>query len=110
MADPVLNTADVLIAGVPWPRNKLFAVIAGVTTLLLTGIVTASAAPAVLGGAAVGIMVGLGLKAPIQSRPSSRSGQLSDGIDAPRSGCDLLGELPSPFGQDAFGDRIRTID
>jgi hypothetical protein len=44
---------------VPWPRYKLFAVIAGVLTLLLVGAVTASAGPAVLGGAGVAVAVGL---------------------------------------------------
>lgn len=51
-----------LVAGVPWPRHKLFAVIAGLVTLLLVGAVTSSAAPAVLAGAGVGVAVGLLLK------------------------------------------------
>jgi hypothetical protein len=54
---------DVLIAGVRWPRHKLFAVIAGFVTLLLVAAVTTSAAPSVLGAAAVAIVVGLALKA-----------------------------------------------
>jgi hypothetical protein len=54
--------ADVLVAGVPWPRHKLFAVIAGLVTLLLVGAVTASGAAAVLGGAAVAVAVGLTLR------------------------------------------------
>ncbi|OBI89804.1 hypothetical protein [Mycobacterium asiaticum] len=62
MTQPALNRSDVLVAGVPWPRHKLFAVIAGLVTLLLVGAVTASAAPAVLGGAGVGVAVGLLLK------------------------------------------------
>ncbi|OBJ47979.1 hypothetical protein [Mycobacterium asiaticum] len=62
MTQPALSRTDVLVAGVPWPRHKLFAVIAGVLTLLLVGAVTASAAPAVLSGAGVGIAVGLLLK------------------------------------------------
>jgi hypothetical protein len=57
------NNSEVLVAGVPWPRHKLFAVLAGLVTLLLVGAVTASAAPAVLGGAGVAVMVGLALKA-----------------------------------------------
>ncbi|KZS63691.1 hypothetical protein A4G26_01030 [Mycobacterium kansasii] len=56
------NNANVLIAGVPWPRHKLFAVIAGFAALVLLGVVTMSAAAAVLGAAAVGIVVGLVLK------------------------------------------------
>ncbi|WP_262491025.1 hypothetical protein [Mycobacterium simiae] len=31
------NSADVLIADVPWPRHKLYAVIAGLVTLVLLG-------------------------------------------------------------------------
>jgi hypothetical protein len=63
------NNSDVLIAGVPWPRHKLFAVIAGFVTLVLVGLVTTSAAPSVLGGAGVAIVVGLLLK--VLSQPES---------------------------------------
>ena len=56
------NNSDVLIAGVPWPLHKLFAVIAGFVTLVLVGVLTTSAAPSVLGGAAVAVVVGLVLK------------------------------------------------
>jgi hypothetical protein len=62
-----MHRTDVLVAGVPWPRHKLFAVIAGLVTLLLVGLFTTSAAPSVLGGAAVAIAVGLVLKP--HSRP-----------------------------------------
>lgn len=62
MPDPV-KTSEVLVAGVPWPRHKLFAVLAGFVTLLLVGVSTTSAAPSVLGGAGVAIVVGLVLKA-----------------------------------------------
>ena len=58
-----MHTADVLVAGVPWPRHKLFAVIAGLVTLLVLGVLTTSAAPSVLGGAAVAMVVGMSLKA-----------------------------------------------
>ncbi len=54
--------SDVLVAGVPWPRHKLFAVLAGLVTLLLVGAVTASGAAAVLSGAAVAIAVALTLR------------------------------------------------
>jgi hypothetical protein len=57
------NTSDVLIAGVPWPRHKLFAVVAGFVTLLVVWALTASAAPSVLGAAGAGVVVGLVLKA-----------------------------------------------
>ncbi|MGB9307529.1 MAG: hypothetical protein WCB92_28745 [Mycobacterium sp.] len=56
------NQSDVLVAGVPWPRHKLFAVLAGLVTLLLVGAVTASGAAAFLSGAAVAVTVGLALK------------------------------------------------
>jgi hypothetical protein len=59
MTRPVIDSTTVLVAGVPWPRHKVFAVVAGVLTLLLVGAVTASAAPAVLGGAGVAVAVGL---------------------------------------------------
>ena len=55
--------SDVLIAGVPWPRHKLFAVIVGFITLLLVGALTSSAAPSVLGAAGAAVVVGLVLKA-----------------------------------------------
>jgi hypothetical protein len=61
MTLPALSSTDVLVAGVPWPRHKLCAVLAGLVTLVVVGVVTTSAAPAV-GGAAVGIVVGLALK------------------------------------------------
>ena len=57
-----------LVAGVPWPRHKLFAVIAGFVTLLLVGMMTTSAAPAVLSGAGVAVAVGLALRALTQPR------------------------------------------
>jgi len=60
---PAFSSTDVLVAGVPWPRHKLFAVIAGLVTLALVGVATTSAAPAVLGGAAVAVVVGLTLRA-----------------------------------------------
>jgi len=62
MTLPAVSSTDVLVAGVPWPRHTLFAVLAGLVTLVVVGVVTTSAAPAVLGGAAVGIVVGLALK------------------------------------------------
>jgi hypothetical protein len=63
MTLPAFSSTDVLVAGVPWPRHKLFAVIAGLITLALIGMVTTSAAPAVLGGAAVALVVGLTVRA-----------------------------------------------
>lgn len=62
MTLPALNTSDVLIAGVPWPRHKLFAVIAGLVTFLIIGALTTTAATAVLSGTGVGVAVGLALK------------------------------------------------
>ncbi|HTY27541.1 MAG TPA: hypothetical protein VMD51_05255 [Mycobacterium sp.] len=51
--------AEVAIAGVPWPVYKLLALAAGLVALVLVGIVTASAAPAVLTAAAVTTVVWL---------------------------------------------------
>lgn len=62
MTQPVINSSDVLIAGVAWPRYKVFALVAGLLTLLLIGTVTTSAAAAVLGAAGVAVVVGLVLK------------------------------------------------
>jgi hypothetical protein len=60
------TTSDVLIAGVPWPRYKLIAVIAGLGAMLLVGVLTTRAAPSVLAGAGVGVVVGLALKVAYQ--------------------------------------------
>ena len=49
--------SQVLIAGVPWPIYKLVALLAGLSVLLIVGIATGSAAPAVLSAAAVATVV-----------------------------------------------------
>jgi hypothetical protein len=47
-----MTTTDyVPIAGVPWPRYKLVALVVGFAVLVIVGIVTAAASPAVLAGA-----------------------------------------------------------
>lgn len=51
--------SEVHIAGVPWPAYKLVAVAVGALVFLIVGVVTASAAPAVLGGAAAATVVWL---------------------------------------------------
>ena len=53
------NTREVSIAGVPWPRYKLVALIAGLVVALVVGVVTTNPASAVLTGAAVGALVWL---------------------------------------------------
>ncbi len=53
---------EVLIAGVPWPVYKLAALLVGVFVLIAVGVVTASAAPAVLTAAASATAVWLGLR------------------------------------------------
>jgi hypothetical protein len=50
---------NVPIAGVPWPLYKVLALTAGFAVLIIVGIVTMSAAPAVLAGASVGTTVWL---------------------------------------------------
>lgn len=62
VSQPALHSSYVLVADVPWPRHKLFALIAGIVTLILLSVVTASAAPSVLGAAGVAVAVALVLK------------------------------------------------
>jgi hypothetical protein len=50
-------SAQVPIAGVPWPLYKLVALAAGLVALIVVGVVTASAAPAVLTAAGVTTVV-----------------------------------------------------
>ncbi|CAN5441573.1 hypothetical protein BH09ACT8_BH09ACT8_00670 [soil metagenome] len=53
--------AEIQIAGVPWPAYKVLALVLGLLVLAIVGVATASAAPAVLGGAATATVVWLGL-------------------------------------------------
>jgi hypothetical protein len=59
-------SAEVPIAGVPWPVYKLVALALGLLTLVVVFLVTASAAPAVLTAAAVTtvVWVGFGVRRP----------------------------------------------
>ncbi|MDA3637962.1 hypothetical protein [Mycobacterium xenopi] len=59
---------EMLVAGVPWPRYKAVALIAGFATLLLVAVLTASVAPSVLAAAGVSVSVGVVLKALQQPR------------------------------------------
>jgi hypothetical protein len=54
-------SSDVFIAGVPWPVYKVLALVVGLFVLVAVAFVTASAASAVLGGAAAATVVWLGL-------------------------------------------------
>ena len=54
-------STEVRIAGVPWPAYKLIALAVGVLVLVVVGLATMSATPAVLGGAAAAVTVWLGL-------------------------------------------------
>lgn len=58
----------ILIAGVPWPRYKVAALLAGLATLLVVAVLTASAAASVLAAAGVAGVVGLLLRMLPQSR------------------------------------------
>ncbi|MEV0670199.1 hypothetical protein [Mycobacterium sp. NPDC050441] len=49
------------IAGVPWPTYKLIALAIGALVLVVVGLATMSAAPAVLSAAAAAIVAWLGL-------------------------------------------------
>ncbi|AQT80377.1 hypothetical protein B1R94_15550 [Mycolicibacterium litorale] len=51
--------AQVSIAGVPWPVYKLVALLLGMLTFVVVGIITAQAAPAVLTAAAISTLVWL---------------------------------------------------
>lgn len=51
--------AEVRIAGVPWPVYKLVALAVGFLVLLVVGVATMSAAPAVLSGAGAATVVWL---------------------------------------------------
>jgi len=59
-------SAEVLIAGVPWPVYKLVALALGLLALVVVFLVTASAAPAVLTATAVTtvVWVGFGVRRP----------------------------------------------
>lgn len=48
---------EVRIAGVPWPAYKVLALAVGVLVFLVVGVMTASAAPAVLSGAAAAVAI-----------------------------------------------------
>ena len=62
MTTPRHEHSLVLVAGVPWPRYKLIALLAGLVTLLAVAVLTNSAAPAVLAAAAAAGGIGLLLK------------------------------------------------
>ncbi len=50
---------EVSIAGVPWPAYKVVALAVGLLVLVVVGLIAASAAPAVLGGAGAAAVVWL---------------------------------------------------
>lgn len=54
------RAATVSIAGVPWPRYKVLALIAALITFVAVGVVATAAAPAVLTAAAVATVVWIG--------------------------------------------------
>ena len=62
-------TCDVSVAGVPWPAYKLIALVLGVVVALAVGITTATAATAVLTGAAVGTVAWVAFSALCSTRP-----------------------------------------
>jgi hypothetical protein len=53
-------TCEIPVAGIPWPAYKLYALAIGVVVLLLVGLITMSAGPAVLSAAAAASVVWLG--------------------------------------------------
>jgi hypothetical protein len=52
---------EVHIAGIAWPAYKLIALAIGVLVLVVVGLATTNAAPAVLSAAGIGAIVWLGL-------------------------------------------------
>lgn len=54
-------TSEVSIAGVPWPAYKVLALVVGLLIAVIVAVATTSAMPVVLGGAAAGTIVWLGL-------------------------------------------------
>ncbi len=55
------SASTVSIAGVPWPAYKVVALLVGLLVFAIVALTTTAAAPAVLGGAAVGLVVWIGL-------------------------------------------------
>ena len=60
--DEVTVNDEIPIAGVPWPVYKLAALLVGAVVLVVVGVVTGSAAPAVLTAAGTATAVWLGLR------------------------------------------------
>lgn len=54
-------TSEISVAGVPWPAYKVVALLVGLVVFGVVAVATASASPAVLGGAAAAAAVWLGL-------------------------------------------------
>lgn len=54
-------TSEISVAGVPWPAYKVLALVVGLVVFGVVLLSTASASPAVLGGAAAASLVWLGM-------------------------------------------------
>lgn len=54
-------TSEISVAGVPWPAYKVLALLVGLVVFGVVLMSTASASPAVLGGAAAATVVWLGM-------------------------------------------------
>jgi hypothetical protein len=59
---------DVSIAGVPWPAYKVIALLVGIATFMVVGVLTMSAAPAVLSAAGVATVSWVGFALVCASR------------------------------------------
>jgi hypothetical protein len=53
------KSPEVTIAGVPWPLYKVVALVIGLIVALVVGVVSMTAAPAVLAGAGAGTLIWL---------------------------------------------------
>ncbi|ANW64667.1 hypothetical protein MMUR_40910 [Mycolicibacterium murale] len=56
---PELRVGEIMVAGVPWPAYKVWALILGLVVFTGVLVVTSTASPAVLGGAAAATLVWL---------------------------------------------------
>jgi hypothetical protein len=69
LRDSVSRAAcEVSVAGVPWPLYKLYSIAAGLLVLLVVGVATMSAAPAVLSAAGAATVVWLAFATYCSSR------------------------------------------
>ncbi len=57
---PETGTGEIMVAGVPWPAYKVWALVLGLVVFTVVLVVTSTASPAVLSGAACAAAVWIG--------------------------------------------------